>query len=54
MIQECKIPSEKPIFMDFAEVTGQVLNSYPYYSDFAKESKEKQNSKSEITYWEIF
>ena len=28
MIWECKIPSAKPIFMDFAFVTGQVLNSY--------------------------
>ncbi len=28
MIQECKIPSAKPILMDFAYVTGQVLNSY--------------------------
>ena len=28
MIWECKIPSAKTIFMDFAFVTGQVLNSY--------------------------
>ncbi|SCG91714.1 Uncharacterised protein [uncultured Clostridium sp.] len=28
MIQECKIPSAKPILMDFAFVTVKVLNSY--------------------------
>ena len=38
MIQECKIPSAKPIFMDFAVVTGQVLNSY-------QKSKEEQNER---------
>ena len=30
MIRECKIPSAKSILMDFALVTGQVLNSYDY------------------------
>ena len=30
MIRECKIPSAKPILMDFALATGQVLNSYDY------------------------
>ena len=28
VIWECKIPSAKPIFMDFAFVTVKVLNSY--------------------------
>ncbi len=28
MIWECKIPSAKPILMDFAFVTVKVLNSY--------------------------
>ena len=28
MIQECKIPSAKPIFMDFAVITVKELNSH--------------------------
>lgn len=32
MIQECKIPSVKPIFMDFAYVTVKVLNSYKTFA----------------------
>ena len=28
MIQECKIPSAKPILMDFAFVIVKILNSY--------------------------
>ncbi len=39
MIQECKIPSAKPILMDFAFVTGQVLNSYEKFKKCCSDKK---------------
>ena len=59
VIWECKIPSAKPIFMDFAFVTVKVLNSYEvtiFLLQFHKSNTLYSNLQRplSIIYWKVF